>query len=109
MYPRVLAAVVLSLLFGALPARATAPAGTLDPLLRAALRARYPGKVAIVGIHSPETPAEHARANVVASLAGQGIVWPVALDRRGRLRKTVVGEGSDGAIDAEIAHLVAER
>jgi len=36
-------------------------------------------------------------------------VWPVALDRRGRLRKTVVGEGSDGAIDAEIAHLVAER
>ncbi len=49
MYPRVLAAVVLSLLFGALPARATAPAGTLDPLLREALRARYPGKVASCG------------------------------------------------------------
>jgi hypothetical protein len=35
--------------------------------------------VAIVGIHSPETPFERECANVVANLAKQGIVWPVAL------------------------------
>jgi len=169
MSPRVLAALALSVLCGALPARAATPAATLDPILHASggwvngkldaaalggkvvlvdvftfdcincqhvvpnlkvVRARYPDKVIIVGIHSPETPLEHERGNVVASLAHQGIVWPVALDnsfslwnaygvdawptqllfdRHGRLRKTVVGEGSDGELDAEIARLVAER
>jgi len=169
MNPRVLAAIALSVVFGALPAGAATPAATLEPVLHAAggwingaldasalrgkvvlvdvftfdcincqhvvpnlkvVRARYPSTVAIVGIHSPETPSEHERSNVVASLAHQGIVWPVALDnsfslwnaygvdawptqllfdRHGRLRKTVVGEGSDAELDAEIALLVAER
>src|ERR1700682_4607344 len=45
-----------------------------------ALHGRYQGKVAIVGIHAPETPYEHERANVIANLARQGIVWPGALD-----------------------------
>ena len=86
--------------------------------------------MAIVGIHAPETPYEHERANVAANLARQGIVWPVAIDntfmlwraygvdawptqlifdRRGQLRKTIVGEGYDADLDAEIAHLLAER
>jgi len=95
-----------------------------------ALHHRYPGTVAIVGIHAPETPYERERANVANNLALQGIVWPVAIDnefalwkaygvdawptqlvfdRRGRLRKTIVGEGFDADLDAEIARLVAER
>jgi thiol-disulfide isomerase/thioredoxin len=169
MNARVLAALILGLLFGSLPARAAAPGATLDPVLHAsggwlngkadsraiagkvvvvdvftfdcincrhvvpnlqALRSRYANSVTIIGIHSPETPSERERGNVVASLARQGIVWPVALDnsfalwnaygvdawptqlifdRHGRLRKTIVGEGSDAEMNAEIARLVTER
>jgi len=95
-----------------------------------ALHKRYKSTLAIVGIHSPETSFERERANVVANLAKQGIVWPVALDngfslwsaygvdawptqlifdRHGTLRKTIVGEGSDVEMNAEIARLVAEK
>ena len=169
MNARALGALALSVAFSALPATATTPATTLDPVLHAsegwlngkvdaaslrgrvvvldvftfdcinckhvvpnlkALHGRYPGKVAIIGIHAPETPHEQDRANVVANLARQGIVWPVALDnrfmlwraygidawptqlifdRRGQLRKTIVGEGYDADLDAEIARLLAER
>ena len=95
------------------------------------LRARYPARdLLVVGIHTPETPFEHVRANVVAALATQGISWPVAIDndeklwnaygieywptqlifdRHGRLRKTVVGEGQDAEVASTVAALVAER
>ena len=95
------------------------------------LRARYPARdLLVVGIHTPETPFEHVRANVVAALATQGISWPVAIDndqklwnaygiaywptqlifdRHGRLRKTVVGEGQDAEVTSTVAALVAER
>lgn len=100
------------------------------PELRA-LRARHSSRdLTIVGIHTPELPFERVRTNVVQNLEVQGITWPVAVDndgalwrayriqywptqlifdRRGVLRKTVVGEGQDGAVAAEVAALVAER
>lgn len=95
------------------------------------LRARYPAKdLLIVGIHTPETPFEQVRANVVQALTRQGISWPVAIDndeklwnayrieywptqlifdRHGRLRKTVTGEGQDAEVTSTVAALVAER
>jgi thiol-disulfide isomerase/thioredoxin len=95
--------------------------------LRTALPTR---DLVIVGIHSPETPYERVRANVVQNLAAQGITWPVAVDnsfdlwraygveywptqlifdRHGRLRKTVIGEGQDELVAATVRELVAER
>ncbi|HMD02351.1 MAG TPA: redoxin family protein [Candidatus Baltobacteraceae bacterium] len=99
----------------------------VTPNLRALNRA---GEVAIVGIHSPETPYERDRANVVANLKTLGVVWPVALDnsftlwraynveywptqllfdRHGRLRKTIVGDSQDQEVDATLKALLAER
>jgi thiol-disulfide isomerase/thioredoxin len=85
---------------------------------------------AIVGVHAPETPEERQRTNVVRELARQGIVWPVALDnsfvvwkaldneywptqyifdRRGTLRRTVVGEGQDDEVTSTVRALIAEK
>jgi thiol-disulfide isomerase/thioredoxin len=102
----------------------------VQPELRS-LRAHYSAAdLLVVGIHTPETPFERERANVVRALAMQGISWPVAVDndeklwnaygvqywptqlifdRHGRLRKTVVGEGSDSEVASTVAALVAER
>ena len=84
----------------------------------------------IVGVHAPETPYERDRDNVVKNLAEQGITWPVRIDndfsvwraygveywptqlifdRRGRLRKTVVGEGQDDVINGMVQNLLNER
>lgn len=81
----------------------------------------------IVGIHAPETPAERSRSYVEASLARQGIQWPVAVDndfalwrayganawptelffdRHGRLRKTIVGDSQDDDVRATVASLL---
>jgi len=86
--------------------------------------------LAIIGVHAPETPTERERSNVVRELARQGIVWPVALDnsftvwkalaneywptqyifdRRGALRRTVVGEGQDDLVNSTVRALIAER
>jgi thiol-disulfide isomerase/thioredoxin len=95
------------------------------------LRAALPASdLTIVGIHSPETPYERDRANVVQNVAAQGITWPVAIDssfnlwraygieywptqlifdRHGKFRKTVVGEGHDELVAATVRELVAER
>jgi thiol-disulfide isomerase/thioredoxin len=95
------------------------------------LRARYTTKdLSIVGVHTPETPFERERENVVRALDAQGISWPVAIDndeklwdayrieywstqliydRHGNLRKTVIGEGHDSEVSSTIAALVAER
>jgi thiol-disulfide isomerase/thioredoxin len=101
----------------------------ITPNLRALYR-RDSGDLAIVGIHSPETPYEKDRSNVVANLKTLGIVWPVALDnsfdlwraygveywptqlifdRHGRLRKTVIGDSQDELVDRTIAQLIAEK
>jgi thiol-disulfide isomerase/thioredoxin len=97
------------------------------------LRALYhpnSSDVAIVGIHTPETPYERERANVVANLKVEGVVWPVAIDnshalwdafnieywptqlifdRKGHLRKTVVGDSQDAEVNATVKELVAEK
>lgn len=86
--------------------------------------------LAIVGIHSPETPYEKIRNNVLANLREQGISWPVALDnsfalwraygieywptqmifdRRGVLRKTIVGEGQDALLESTVASLITAK
>ena len=93
------------------------------------LDAQKDSGLAIVGIHSPETPAERQRSHVVAELTAQGIVWPVAIDndfaiwrdygvtayptelifdKHGKLRKTIVGDSQDDAVDATIRSLLAE-
>jgi thiol-disulfide isomerase/thioredoxin len=95
------------------------------------LRARLPASdFAIVGIHSPETPYERDRANLIQNLAAQGITWPVAIDndfslwraygieywptqlifdRHGRLRKTIIGEGQDDVVASTVRDLLSER
>jgi thiol-disulfide isomerase/thioredoxin len=95
------------------------------------LRAHYSTKdLLIVGVHTPETPFEHVRANVVEALAAQGISWPVAIDnderlwnaygiqywptqlifdRHGHLIKTIIGEGQDAEVASTVAALVAGR
>jgi len=99
------------------------------PNLRA-LRQKGNADLVIVGVHSPETPYEHVRANVVQNVATLGIVWPVALDnsfaiwnaygvdawptqllfdRHGRLRKTIVGDSQDAEVNATLDRLLAEK
>jgi thiol-disulfide isomerase/thioredoxin len=84
----------------------------------------------IIGVHTPETPYERDRSNVTTTLAQQGVVWPVAIDndqtlwnaygveawptqlifdRHGNLRKTIVGDSQDAAVDAEVDQLIAEK
>ena len=86
--------------------------------------------LAIVGVHTPETPFERDRANVVTNLREQGITWPVAIDndreiwnaydvdawptqlifdRHGVLRDTIVGDSQDADVNAEVRTLIAER
>jgi thiol-disulfide isomerase/thioredoxin len=81
----------------------------------------------VIGIHAPETPAERSKAYVEQSLARQGVVWPVAIDndfalwrdygvqawptelffdRRGLLRKVIVGDSQDKAVRATVESLL---
>jgi thiol-disulfide isomerase/thioredoxin len=89
-----------------------------------------PSDLEIVGIHSPETPYERDRQNVIDNLESQGITWPVAIDndfalwrafnieywptqlifdRNGRLRQTVIGEGQDAVVERTVRELISER
>lgn len=100
------------------------------PTLRSLYRSYHVRGLDVIGIHAPETPAEKQRAYVVENLAAQGIVWPVAVDndfalwraygvdawptqlffdRHGRLRKTIVGDSQDGAVQATVRELLSER
>jgi thiol-disulfide isomerase/thioredoxin len=86
--------------------------------------------VAVIGIHTPETPYERNREHVLASLRDLGVSWPVAIDnesalwnaygiqawptqlifdRHGRLRQTIVGDSQDDVVDATIHRLLAEQ
>jgi len=100
----------------------------VTPNLRALYR-RHDPHLAIVGIHTPETSYETDRKNVTTNLAAQGIVWPVAIDndralwnaydtqawptqlifdKHGTLRKTIVGDSQDQAVDDAVNSLLAE-
>lgn len=94
------------------------------------LNAKRANGLLVVGIHSPETPFETKRDNVIANLRAQGITWPVAIDngfaiwnaygvdawptqlffdRTGKLRATIVGDSQDDAVDRIVQKLLAER
>jgi len=83
----------------------------------------------IIGIHSPETPAEKQRGYVAENLRAQGIRWPVAVDnsfalwnayavdawptqlffdRHGRLRKVIVGDSQDDLVRTTVEALLKE-
>jgi thiol-disulfide isomerase/thioredoxin len=100
----------------------------ITPNLRALSRAKHDG-LAIVGIHTPETPYEHDRTQVVKHLSALGVTWPVAIDndyalwkaynveywptqmifdRHGKLRKVVTGDSQDATVNATIAALLRE-
>ncbi|MBV8489577.1 MAG: redoxin family protein [Candidatus Eremiobacteraeota bacterium] len=100
------------------------------PSLRALYAADRGRGLAVIGIHTPETPAEREAPYVKESLARQGIVWPVAIDnsealwnaygvtawptqlffdRRGRLRKTIVGDSQDADVRATVEQLLSEK
>ena len=102
----------------------------VQPNLRALYRDKSRKDLVILSVHSPETSYERNRVNLVASLKDQGVLWPVVVDndfaiwnsynvtawptqmvfdRAGNLRKTIVGEGQDEAVDATIDSLIAEK
>ncbi len=102
----------------------------VEPNLRALYRSSSRADLVILGVHSPETAYERDAANVIASFREQGVRWPVALDndfalwndygiqawptqlifdRRGVLRRTIVGEGQDRIVNDTVAQLSATR
>jgi thiol-disulfide isomerase/thioredoxin len=101
----------------------------VTPNLRALYR-RHDPHLAIVGIHTPETPYEADRKNVAENLPRLGVVWPVAIDndnalwnaydtqawptqlifdKHGMLRKTIVGDSQDDTVNATVNALLAEN
>lgn len=102
----------------------------VEPNLRALYKNLPRKDLVILSVHSPETALEHSRRALIASLGEQGVVWPVAVDndfaiwnayginawptqlifdRRGQLRKTVVGDSQDQVVDSTIKELLGER
>ncbi len=102
----------------------------ITPNLRSLARTKASDGLAIVGIHSPETAYEHGRSAVVTNLRALGVTWPVAIDndfalwnayhieswptqlifdRRGTLRKTVIGDSQDALVNQTVDALLKER
>ncbi len=102
----------------------------ITPNLRSLERSKRSDGLAILGIHSPETAYEHEHSAVVTNLKALGVTWPVAIDndfalwnayhidswptqlifdRRGALRKVVVGDSQDALVNATIDALLKER
>jgi hypothetical protein len=100
------------------------------PELRTLRKSVPDTQLAIFGVHSPETPYERERTNVLHGLSEQGITWPVAVDddfaiwnaygirywptqlifdRQGRLRKAIIGEGQDALVASTVRELLSER
>ena len=98
-----------------------------EPNLRALYHDKSRNDLVIISVHSPETAFERDRRNLVASLKEQGIAWPVVVDndftvwnsygieawptqmifdRRGVLRKTVVGDSQDEIVNQTIDNLI---
>ena len=101
-----------------------------EPNLRSLYRDKPRSDLVIISVHSPETAIEKNRDNLIASLKEQGIVWPVAIDndfsiwnaygvaawptqmifdRSGQLRKTIVGDSQDEAVDTTVDQLIREK
>jgi thiol-disulfide isomerase/thioredoxin len=101
----------------------------ITPNLRSLAAAGH-ADLAIIGIHTPETNYERDRNQVVRHLETLGVTWPVAVDndyalwkaygveywptqmifdRRGRLRKVVIGDSQDAVVNAEITSLLREH
>ncbi len=102
----------------------------ITPNLRQ-LRAQKPATdFIVVGVHAPETPFESNRSNVASNLKLLGITWPVRIDndfkvwraygvtawptqlifdRKGKLRKTIVGDSQDADVNAAVQQLLAEH
>jgi thiol-disulfide isomerase/thioredoxin len=102
----------------------------ITPNLRRLEQTKRDAGLAIVGIHSPETAYEHEYREVVSHLNTLGVTWPVAIDnefalwraydveywptqlifdRQGTLRKTVIGDSQDAAVNATVDALLKER
>jgi thiol-disulfide isomerase/thioredoxin len=102
----------------------------VEPNLRALYHDTSRDDLVIISVHSPETPFERDRGNLIASTKAQGVVWPVVIDndfqvwnaygvsawptqlifdRRGDLRQTIVGEGQDDVVDKAVKTLIAEK
>lgn len=102
----------------------------VEPNLRSLYKSNSPKDLVIISVHSPETPFERDRNNLIASTKDQGIAWPIVIDndfrtwnaygvsawptqlifdRHGTLDQTVVGEGQDQLVNATIAQLIAQR
>lgn len=99
----------------------------VTPNLRSLHHSKPSSDLVIIGVHTPETPYERERVNVVENLRRLGITWPVAIDnsshlwniygvsawptqmifdRTGRLHTTVVGDSQDRDVDKAIASLI---
>jgi len=102
----------------------------IEPNLRALYHKTSRNDLIILGVHSPETPLERDRDNVVASLKQQGVVWPVAIDndftlwnlcgisawptqlifdRTGALRQRVVGDSQDQIVNTIVQQLLKDK
>lgn len=102
----------------------------VEPNLRALYRNTPRTDLVIIGVHSPETPYERDRANVVNSLKEQGIAWPVAIDndfaiwnlcgitawptqlifdRSGALQQRIVGDSQDDLVNATVNRLLKAK
>ena len=102
----------------------------VEPNLRRLYHDTSRNDLVIVSVHSPETPYEHDRTNLIASAKEQGVAWPIAVDndfaiwnaygvsawptqlifdRRGRLVRTIVGEGQDDDVNSTVNDLIAAR
>ena len=102
----------------------------ITPALRDLYRKDRSRGLAIIGIHTPETPAEQQRGYVTEKLRALGIVWPVAVDnseslwnaygvdawptqlffdRHGRLRKVIVGDSQDELVRSTTEALLSEK
>ncbi len=102
----------------------------ITPALRDLYRKDRAKGLAVIGIHTPETPAEKQRGYVTENLRAQGIVWPVAVDnsgslwnaygidawptqlffdRHGRLRKVIVGDSQDDLVRSTTEALLSEK
>lgn len=102
----------------------------VEPHVRAWQREYGPRGLSVIGVHTPELPAERVRANVARYVGEHGIAWPVALDvdfatwrlwkqaawptlylvdRRGIVRYARIGEGGYDETERWIEGLLDEQ